>query len=304
MKICFLSSQPCALTVNDAYFGRTDRFERTAELSLKDGLFIRFTPENALPLGFFLNENIRFQPPEGCEVYLLKDGIAIYAYDFPPRDYTLRPIAQAKREDTLVTVFAQGKVQVAIQSPQSFFTATLPPCFAVCEISFFEEFTFLRAPDTLAVFAPNGERVFLEKTLAFSVENGVLKATLPLSDCLGRIAECEYELTQNACVRKRCVLKQARTRTGETEAGKIRDELLPYAFFESVLIGANYAEMLSSELAEKASELSAFLGNFVAVVPTEDTRVCGLVRKKKERLFELSYYAVEIQNGKICDIKG
>ena len=304
MKIYFLSSQPCALTVGEAYFGLTDRFERSAEVSLKDNLLVRFTPENALPLAFFLTENIRFQPPEGCEVYLLKDGIAVYAYDFPPRDCTLRPVAQAKRENTLVTVFLQGKAQVAIQSEESFFTATLPPSFAVCEISFVENYTLLRSPDSLVIIAPNGERVFEEKVLSFFVEGTTLHATLPLSDCLGRVAECSYELTENGCLRTKFLLKQARTTTGEQDERKIRDELLPYAFFESVLIGANYAEMLSDELVSKADSLVGFLGEFVAVTTTELPTVCGLVRKKKERLFELSYFTVEIKDGKICDLKG
>ena len=74
MKIYFLSSRPCALTLNDAYFGITDGFERFAEISLKDKLFVRFSPENAQPVSFFLTENIRFDPPTGCDIYLLKDA--------------------------------------------------------------------------------------------------------------------------------------------------------------------------------------------------------------------------------------
>ena len=120
--------------------------------------------------------------------------------------------------------------------------------------------------------------------------------TIPLSDHYQRTAECRYAVKDGSVVQERYAVRQ--------DSSLPQDGLIAYAFFESVLIGANYEQMLSSELAEKASELSAFLGDFVAVVPTEDTRVCGLVRKKKERLFDLSYYAVEIQNGKICDIKG
>ena len=88
---------PAALTVNGAYLGIVDGFERSAELALRDNLFVRFEPENALPISFFLTEQIRFSPPENCEVYLLKDGIAIYARDFPPNDCMLKPITQ-KRE--------------------------------------------------------------------------------------------------------------------------------------------------------------------------------------------------------------
>ena len=38
MKIYFLSSQPCALIIGGAYFGRTGDFERFAEISLQDNL--------------------------------------------------------------------------------------------------------------------------------------------------------------------------------------------------------------------------------------------------------------------------
>ena len=88
MKIYFLSSRPCALTVGGAYFGVTDTFERFAELSLKDNLYAQFSPQGALPIGVFLTEKLRTEPPENCEVYLLKDGAAIYAKDFPPADFT------------------------------------------------------------------------------------------------------------------------------------------------------------------------------------------------------------------------
>ena len=94
MKVYFLSSRPCALTLNGAYFGTTDLFERFAEISLKEGIFVCFTPENAQPVSFFLTENIRFQPPKNCQVYLLGDAIALYAYHFPPTDFALRAVAQ------------------------------------------------------------------------------------------------------------------------------------------------------------------------------------------------------------------
>ena len=98
MKIYFLSSRPCALTLNDAYFGLTDRFERFAEISLKDNVFVRFSPENAQPIGFFLNESVRHTPPVGCEVYLLPNALAIYAHDFPPHDLTLKIVTHLKKQ--------------------------------------------------------------------------------------------------------------------------------------------------------------------------------------------------------------
>ena len=126
MRIYFLSSRPCALKVGGVFFGAVDSFERFAEINLSDRLFIEFIPENALPVSFFLTENIRFEPPQRCEVYLLRNAIAIYARDFPPSDFTLRPITQIADENCLATVFCQGGVHLSIQTDKNFFTSPLP----------------------------------------------------------------------------------------------------------------------------------------------------------------------------------
>ena len=88
MKIYFLSSRPCALMLGGVYFGMTDSFERFAEIEPKDNVFAEFIPEGALPVGFFITEKLRFSPPQGCEIYILRDGVAVYARDFPPSDFS------------------------------------------------------------------------------------------------------------------------------------------------------------------------------------------------------------------------
>lgn len=304
MKIYFLSSKPCALTLNGAYFGLTDRFERYADIALADRMLVTFTPENALPISFFLTEDIRFAPPAGCEVYLLKNAIAIYAYDFPPRDLTLIPVAQARDNDTLVSVFFQGALQLSIESPRGFFVRSLPPSLAPCEIEFHSGLVFLKAADTLAVFTKKAEQVFLESVLSYTVENDVLSARLPLLERLGRVLDGKWRLQENGCERVAFSLLQARTENGETDAEKIQDELLPYAFFESVLIGADVAQMLADELLPQKDQLVAFLGDFVSVTPTESPNVCALIRKKRQGLFEATYFTVTVENGKITDIQG
>lgn len=299
MKIYFLSSTPAALTVNGAYLGVVDGFERFADLALRDNLFIRFEPENALPIGFFLTERIRFSPPENCEVYLLKDGIAIYARDFPPSDFTLKTIAQEREGDCLATVFRQGEVQLALQTPNGAFTATLPRTFVDCELSFHEGLIFIRSENSLAIFTQTGVCTFLECILSYHVENQTLTVVLPLLDSLARKAECTYALSERGVERLSFTLVQERSLHGNP-----REELLAFAFFESVLLGADYACFLQDELAKKAEEIKAFLGDFISVTVTENPFVCGLVRKKAERLFEVAYYTVEVSEDKITDIQG
>ena len=120
MKVRFLSSVPCALTVGGKYYGVTDGFERFAEITLKDNLFACFSPQNALPLGVFLNENLFFAPPEGVYVCLLRDGAAVYARSFPPRLSETRIVAQERFVADLITVFFQGSLFISLKRPPDF----------------------------------------------------------------------------------------------------------------------------------------------------------------------------------------
>ena len=295
MKIYFLSSKPCALYIGGAYFGLTNGFERFADVHLQDGLHVRFVPENAQPVSFFLSERIRFQPPVGCEVYLLPDGLAIYACDFPPTDFVLRPIAQARQADLLATVFQQGSVQLSIERGNELFTAPLSEGFAACSISFVNGAIFLQSANRIALFSEKAEKLLEEEAVETAVENGTLKALLPLSGKRRRFAEVSYEVSATACRRVAVVLKQ--------DEAQPREGLLAYAFFESVLLGLDPTPFLCAELKEKASDLSSFLGDFRHVLPTEEETVCRLIYEKKPRLFDVREYAVTVQDGEISDIQ-
>ena len=304
MKIYFLSSQPCQLTLNGVFFGITDRFERFAEIDLADRVFAEFKPENALPISFFITEELLQKPPTSCEVYILREGVAVFAQDFPPTDFTLCPIAQERFGQNLVTVFRQGGVQVSIETEFGFFIASLPPSFSVCKLSTHADLFFLEGQNHLAIYTKKGECVFLEQILHFSADEKELNATMPLSDALGRVVECRFLLYENGCERTSFTIRQARAFDGDTAQEKIADELLPFAFFESVLIGADFRALLSDELVNKADALRSFLGSFVAVTLTKEPNTCGLIRKRAERLFEVDYFTVETKNGRIIDVKG
>lgn len=298
MKIYFLSSRPCALTLNGVFYGITDNFERSAEICLADKLYAKFSPEGALPIGFFITETLPTLPPVGCEVYLLRDGIAIYACDFPPADCALRPIAQTREGDCLATVFSQGKPQLTVESPLGFFNATIPPFFDPCEVFFHDDFVLLKGKETLGVYAKSCRQILVERVLDYSLSENTLTATLPLSDSLQRTAKCVWALTDGECKQIEFTLSQPIKTSAPPEG------LLAYAFFESVLLKADYTAFLCERLQADADEIRAFLGEFIAVTLTREPNVCGLVRKKGERLFAVDYFSVEIENGQITDVKG
>jgi len=301
MKIYFLSSRPCALLLGGVYYGMTDTFERSAEIQPKDNIFVEFIPEGALPIGFFITENLRFSPPEHCDVYILRDGIAIFARDFPPSDFSLKIIAQERFLENLVTVFKQGVLQLSLETAKGFFVSTLPSCFETCFVRYESGLFFLIGQNALAVYTNEGKCALYEQISSYRIENNTLIATLPLSDSKRRYADCEWALTEDGCFQTSFKLRQE---APESKKEAVQDELLPYAFFESVLIGADFSEMLSDSLKEKSEHIKAFLGDFTAVTLTQDPHTCGLVRKKKERLYELYYFTATVKDGKITDIQG
>ena len=60
--------------------------------------------------------------------------------------------------------------------------------------------------------------------------------------------------------------------------------------------------MLSDDLRIKAEKLVDFLGDFRTVCPTNDPYTCGLVREKAPHLYEVNYFTVKIEHGKIADV--
>ena len=303
MKVYFLSAQPCALTLNGAFFGVCDNFERFAEISLTDKVFAQFSPANATPIGCFLTPDLRFNPPNGFEVYLLPDGLALYARDFPPRDFTLTVRAQERNGNNLATLYQQGNLYLSIQTNETLVSIPLPNELLDGKIFFTSELVGIETSNRLALFTLDGNAVFNEEITEYSIENSTLNASLPLSNALGRYAKCRYELSKSGCVRTDVSLMQSVDMQGNRDKESVEKSLLPFAFFESVLLGVDYKRFLCEELLEKAESLRAFLGEFVAVSPTRKADTGALVKRKGERLYEVVHYTVEITDGKITDVR-
>lgn len=294
MKIYFLSDKACALRLSGLYFGQVDNFERFAQINLADRIFVEFIPENALPITFFLTDEILYAPPRGCDVYILRDALILHARSFPPVDFSLRVIEQIQAENCTATLFSQGEVSLSVQTDKNFFIATLPPSFCHAKLFFEQNFLFVKSEKQLAVFNQSCERLFMEAVLSYTFDNGVLTALLPLQETLGRTAECRYVLTETGCERIECSLSAPR---GERCA-----ELFAFAFFESLLIGADLSEFLCDDMQSKLQDVRAFLGGFTAVLPAEEENCCVLFYKKQEGLFEGKYFTLSIKDGKIFDI--
>ena len=72
------------------------------------------------------------------------------------------------------------------------------------------------------------------------------------------------------------------------------------ALFESVLLGLDASPFLSPEL--EADALKEYLGEFRSVVMTDEEDRVGLIYPRRERVFDVRYFAVETDGGRICNI--
>ena len=296
MRIYFLSSQPAALYIGGAYFGQTHDFERYAEISLQDKLPVRWEAEGMHPITFFLDDRLPLQPPIGVNIYRLQNGLAVYCDGFQATDDTLRVITQQRKGDTLATVCRQGGVFLGIDSPQGFFSATLPPSFADCQLFFIGELVGVKTTEEVAVFSTSAKRLLLERYTAIDEREGALCLTIPLSDRYRRQADCRYAIEANSLHRVSYQLRQAETAE--------KDSLIAYAFFESVRIGAEFSSFLCEDLQKNTTAIRDFLGDFLHVLPTENPKQCLLVYQKAERLFDVRPFTVEVEKDTITDITG
>ena len=137
---------------------------------------------------------------------------------------------------------------------------------------------------------------------AESAEYGdTLTVTVPFETCTAAKAICRYGYDGD---------KLALISSETIESAPPEENILHFAFFESVLTRGNFEKYLCDELKPRAGDLKGYLGDFVSVtVPPEkfyavhgDAAAAGLVYPKSNNLYEVKYFAAEITDGKISNI--
>lgn len=303
MRIYFLSYKPAILKMNGLFVGSIDLFERHVDVNLADSVLAEIVPgENLQPVNFFINENLLSHPPEFMDVYLMEGEALIYVREYGNKGLNLNVLCQKRFNGNLITVFKQGGVYLSVDGAEYSLTQ-LPQKFADVKM----EEKFLAGFPVLAIYGGNGliiisergKRVFMNEVESAEFGN-LLTVTVAFETCTAAKARCEYTYDGEK-------LTLLGSKTTETRPQK---GILHFAFFESVLTHGNYADYLCEELRLKAADLRGYLGDFVDVtVPTEKfyaehggLHAAGLVYPKAENLFEVKYFAVDIEGDKITNV--
>ncbi len=288
MRIRFLAERPCALTVGGAYLGVVDGFERSAELSPADALFCELAPCDRQPLRFRLDEAFLREPPAGVTLYFTEDAVTLYAADFARQDFALRVLWQTRLGNDRLTLCVMGRVQLHLENETGFHIVDLPDELENCEAHALPDGYLLAGEDFFAILGRDGACKTLSEGKVLEIGESV-RAEIPFRDSLGHTAVCEWK--DGALVS--CSIRAAREPTETTFA---------LALFESALIGADCTPYLHPSLAEKAASLRDFLGDFRSVVLTDEADKIGLAYKRRERVYDVRYFRVEIAEGKVRNI--
>lgn len=284
-----MAEKPCALTVNGVYLGIADGFERTCEIEPKDRVFCELKPSGCVPVSFFFDEEFLLDPPPQIKLYFTEGKVAVCAGGFRRADASLSVIWQNRIGGTLLTLCLQGKLQLNVENETGFHLVELPDMLESAKAYPVGD-GFLLESETGFALIDRGGKVLVISEGSVLEKGAALKAEVPFRDSMGHTAVCTWE---NGGMTE-CTIRTAHEPTEATFA---------LAMFESVLIGADYTPFLHESLLEKADALREFLGNFESVVLTQEQEKVGLVYKRKERIYDVRYFRVELTDGKISNIK-
>lgn len=307
MRLYFLSERPAALKLNGAYLGVIDGFERFAEVDGGAKILAEVVPDgDAMPLSFFIDDNLFSDPPDFLDVYLCGGDAVIYVSRFERRRRELKVVAQAKFSGGQYTLFlTDGRVYLNCEKGENCSLYELPQSCANASLteSRIGGFPVLLAEGDgyLTVISEDGKRVFFNAAESWQCGDK-LTITVNFNTCAGCTATSTFDYDGFSMT-----LEGSRTEERVPPA----ENIMHFAFFESVLTRGDYTKYLSDDLKESAAALPEFLGEFVDVtVPhgrfndlhPEISHAAGLVYPVRKNLFTVKYFAADIRDGKITNV--
>lgn len=310
MRVYFVSCVPAALKLGGQYVGIIDSYERFCEIGER-GELVEIVPDgNLQPVNFFINDKFFENPPEFTDVYFIGGDRLVNVRGYYPKDGRLKIILQRKFLSFTVTVFYQCGVFLSCEGAD-FVTCALPDDYADARA---EEVEICGHPclalyggGWVCVIGTDGRLIF-KNEVEYCNFGGCMEVRAPLYTAADSRLECTFGYDGGR-------LTLTGSHTCERNA---KDCGLVFLFFERVLTGGDFAALLDDDLKEKAGSLKKYLGGYVDVMPPmvcggndiaagNDTageeNIAGLIYPKGKNVYEVVNYAVDVQEGKISNIR-
>ena len=287
MKVYFLSERLSALTLNGVYLGMIDGFERSVELNPDDKIYAEIAPAGCMPLRFCIDQDFLFSPPPHIRLYYSDSSVAVYAFGFLHEDQSLKVLLEEQLGTAHFTLYRQGEVHLRYEHGRTH-VVQLDDRFEKCEIREINDGYLLTGEGAFMLLGRNGK--VLVRSEGEVVEAGEsLKAEIPFHDSMGHTGVSEWK-------------------GGELISSSIRAKRAPtettfaLALFECVNLGVDPSPYLHENIRHQADSLKEFLGDYRSVVLTDSPQRVGLVYERKERVYDVRYFTVTLEDGKIANI--
>ena len=311
MYIYFSSEYPCAVKLNGAFLGLVTNSTKGCNININENTYVEFCGADGKEktLSFILNENFFNNVPLGLTVTDLKGGYLLHATKtFIEEDFSV--LAQEKYNDLIATVFLDKGYKISLETPCDFYAEQLKIPFETVKFTRFTEngFNFLACQFigeniTLLVFslAEKIKKVFCRQVKSVDFTNGFTTVT-ELKDIAKHIITSTWNFNGENFTENNCKVETKNTFNVEN----LKEEIIPYAFLEALLCNDSLAPYLTENMLKNASKLKGYLGDFIGIMPPPPFRninEVGLIYRKKENFYSVSYCTFTIVNKKIDNVK-
>lgn len=309
MYYYFSSEYAVALKV-DGRFSCSLSTKPTLISNLENNALLEFCPldDCSQYKSLILNDEFVSCPPEFLSVVDIKGGYLIH---FSPPFFTseYKLISQRKTQFSLCNLFLDSGAKVTITTNNDFYTERLK--LRLVDGQFFtlnnENFICLITKgtrQTLSIYDLRDKinKIYFVEGDEIDFNNDYISITQNKCDI------CKHKITYNLSIidgqiktsdRKVIALKNA-------NVNLLTDRLIPYAFYEEMVVYGSISNYLSPILCEKQSLLRDYLGEFIGVLPPPPFRdyfEIGLIYKKTKNTYYVRYVLTDVLDKKITNVK-
>jgi len=291
--------------VGGAYFSKIGKSVSGVAIDGAPLIEVLFPNGNCANLNFILDEDFLSSPPPFATVCDISNGYLVNLIGKKNREgFCL--YRQKRVGNTLVTVFNDSGAKISFDSDKKAAIESVDFEFSSVDISplnisnrTFLSVAFIGERTLLNVYDDEYKTVFSRVCDEYSLRFG-LTTTERLKDIAGHKVFTEWE-TENGEFLER---KREVTNEKDVNLFSLPDRIKPFAFLEELLVGGNYADLLTEELKEKAEDVKAFFGDFIGVTTPPQFKEgsdVGVVYKTGERTYRVDYATFTLENGKIAN---
>ncbi len=309
MYYYFSSATKCAIKLNGIYFGIIS--DSVKAINIDDCPLVEICPltPNDSQINFLLSPEFLSSPPDRILVTDMQGGFLIRIQkNYATGDFSV--IAQEKFSDLVATVFIENGLKISIETTNGFFAdsirlishkATIQRA-TFCGHAFV--LVFIEGEENLLNVYSLGqqiEKVFSRNVNEYSFENELFTVN-KYEDILKHTVNSKWLYENSAFIQKEKTISYDTT----IELSSLPQKIIPFAFFEEVLIGGNINNFLSESILPNADRIKEYLGDFIGIMPPPPYRnidEVGLVYPNGQNKYKVNYFTCEMERNKICNIK-